>query len=55
MSVWFDTKANGVREDAPAFIAAADSIATDFIDDGNYYYHLVLRDDVGNESKVYNT
>ena len=55
MSVWFDSKAIGDRGDATAFIAANDSITTDFIDDGNYYYHLVLRDDVGNESEVYNT
>lgn len=56
MSVWFDSEANGVRkDDAPDFVTAADSITTDFTTDGNYYYHLVLRDDVGNESKVYNT
>lgn len=55
MSVWFDKKEVGVREDAPAFVAAADSFATAFAADGNYYGHLVLVDDVGNESEVYNT
>lgn len=55
MAVWFDKKEEGVREDAPAFVPAADTFATAFAEDGNYYGHLVLVDDVGNESAVYNT
>ena len=56
MYVWFDDKDAGVREDAPAaFIDAATEITSAFEADGNFYYHLVLVDDVGNESEVYNT
>ena len=56
MYVWFDDKDAGVREDAPAsFIDAATEITSAFETDGNFYYHLVLVDDVGNESEVYNT
>ena len=56
MYVWFDNKDAGVREDAPAaFIDAATEITSAFETDGNFYYHLVLVDDVGNESEVYNT
>ena len=55
MSVWFDSKENGDRADASEFITATDKVDTTFSADGNYYYHVVLRDDVGNESEVYNT
>lgn len=56
MYVWFDDKAAGERADAPAsYIEAADKITSAFAADGNYYYHLILVDDVGNESEVYNT
>ena len=56
MYVWFDDKAAGERADAPAsYIEATDKITSAFAADGNYYYHLVLVDDVGNESEVYNT
>lgn len=56
MYVWFDDKDAGVRGDAPAdFIDAAKEIMSTFEADGNFYYHLVLVDDVGNESEVYNT
>jgi hypothetical protein len=57
MKVWFDAKAEGDKADVAeqAWELAAESKATAFTTDGNYYYHLLLKDDVANESVVYNT
>ncbi len=57
MKVWFDTKAAGDKADVTAqeWELAAQTKITAFTADGNYYYHLLLKDDVANESVVYNT
>ena len=57
MKVWFDTKAKGDKADvaAQAWEVAAESKETAFNTDGTYYYHLLLKDDVANESVVYDT
>lgn len=59
MKVWFDTTAQGTKESAgytsASWEAAATSKKTNFVADGQYYYHVVLMDDVNNESVVYNT
>lgn len=57
MKVWFDTKAEGNKADVEAqdWEVAAESKLTAFTADSNYYYHLLLKDDVANESVVYNT
>lgn len=71
MKVWFDTNATGTKvipdpenpgQTIPdpgyagaSWEAASTTKQTAFIDDGRYYYHLVLMDDVANESEVYNT
>ncbi len=56
MYVWFD------KSDAPADIPAglkpipvATSYKTNFTEAGEYYYHLVLMDDLNNKSKIYST
>ena len=56
MKLWFDTKATGDAADAPdAWIDADTKYETQFTAGGSYYYHMILMDDVGNESEVYNT
>lgn len=58
MKVWFNNKSVGSKEDTEYptnWIAADTSYATTFTTSGAFYYHLVLCDDVGNESVVYNT
>lgn len=59
MKVWFDTTAQGTKDSAgytgASWEVAATSKKTNFIADGQYYYHVVLMDDVNNESVVYNT
>ena len=57
MKVWFDTKVSGDKADVKdqAWEVAAESKETAFNTDGTYYYHLLLKDDVANESVVYNT
>lgn len=60
MKVWFDTTPNGTKESegyqTAAWIAVADTYTTAFNETkGGLYYHLVLMDDVANESEVYNT
>ena len=56
MKLWFDTKAVGDAADAPeAWIDADTKYTTNFTTGGNYYYHMILMDDVGNESEVYST
>ena len=57
MKVWFDTKAIGDKNDVATqdWEVAAESKVTTFTTDSNYYYHLLLKDDVANESVVYNT
>lgn len=59
MKLWFDTKATATKADsgytAASWEAASTSYTTKFTTDGEYYYHLVLMDSVGNESVVYNT
>jgi hypothetical protein len=59
MKVWFDTTAQGTKENegytSASWEAAATSKKTNFVADGQYYYHVVLMDDVNNESVVYNT
>ncbi len=59
MKVWFDTISEGTKEgdgyNQAQWEAVSTTHATNFVNNGNYYYHLVLMDDVGNESNVYNT
>lgn len=59
MKVWFDTKEVGDKADVAGqdWELAATSKETAFTAEGNdnYYYHLLLKDDVANESVVYNT
>ena len=59
MKVWFDTTAQGTKDSAgytsASWEVAATSKKTNFIADGQYYYHVVLMDDVNNESVVYDT
>lgn len=55
--VWFDTEANPNKEGAGytgAEWEAADlAVTSAFNQTGIYYYHLVLMDDVNNESEIY--
>lgn len=54
MQVWYDTAPNTAA--APAgtpWIAAASSHTIGFSADGTYYAHVILMDDVRNQSKVY--
>lgn len=54
MKVWYDTTQN--TSAAPTnipWIAAASSHTIGFSSDGNYYVHVILMDDVRNQSKVY--
>ena len=54
MQVWYDTAPNTAA--APAgtpWIAAASSHTIGFSTDGTYYVHVILMDDVRNQSKVY--
>ena len=54
MQVWYDTAPNTAA--APAgtpWIAAASSHTIGFSTDGTYYAHVILMDDVRNQSKVY--
>ena len=60
MKVWFDKVAVGSKEGEAypsSWELAATSKATAFTaaGDGQYYYHLVLKDDVANESEVFNS
>lgn len=59
MKVWFDNNSTGAKTDSgytsASWEAAATSKMTAFVNDGQYYYHLVLMDSVNNESNVYNT
>lgn len=59
MKVWFNQTAIGTTSDEGytqgSWIAADTTYETEFTNDGTYYYHLVLMDDVANESEVYNT
>ena len=54
MQVWYDAAPNTAA--APAgtpWIAAASSHTIGFSTDGSYYVHVILMDDVRNQSKVY--
>lgn len=60
MKVWFDNTEIGTKDSVgyqeAAWIPAADLYKTTFTEtSGSLYYHLVLMDDVANESEVYNT
>jgi hypothetical protein len=60
MKVWFDQTAEGTKESEgyknATWEAVAESYTTKFTETkGGLYYHLVLMDDVANESEVYNT
>jgi hypothetical protein len=57
MKVWFDTKPSGDKKDVETqdWETAVEFKTTNFSTDGNYYYHLLLKDDVANESVVSNT
>ena len=60
MKVWFDQNPASDKTSAgyvdAAWEAVADSYTTKFIETkGGLYYHLVLMDDVANESEVYHT
>jgi len=56
MYVWFDSSASTSSiPSETTVIPAADSYTTTFSANGNFYYHCVLMDDVGNQSEVYHT
>ena len=59
MKVWFNDTANGTKSDEGYLEGSWEAVnstkLTDFKTDGIYYYHLVLKDSVNNESTVYNT
>lgn len=61
MKVWFDSNssANEIPPDSGAgsvpWILADTSYSKTFSADGNYYAHVVLLDDVGNASPIYNS
>ena len=59
MKVWFDGNPNSTKTSAgytdASWEAAATSKQTAFTTSGTYYYHLVLRDDVNNESAVFHS
>ncbi len=58
MKVWFNETATGTKEDdnyPTSWIPYATSYTTEFSTNGNFYYHVVFMDEVGNESEVYNT
>ena len=59
MKVWFDTFAESGKDSTgyqgAAWEAVATTKLTEFSTNGNYYYHMVLMDDVANESEVYHT
>ena len=59
MKLWFSTSATGSKQDSnyasAAWVAAATSYTTKFTTDGVYYYHMILKDDVGNESAIINS
>lgn len=60
MKVWFDTEAIGTKGEESGYAsasweAAATEKDTSFTTDGSYFYHLVLRDAVANESEVFNS
>lgn len=59
MKVWFDGNPNSDKTSAgyadASWEVAATSKQTAFTTSGTYYYHLVLRDDVNNESGVFHT
>ena len=54
MQVWYDTTQNTLAAPAnTSWIAAADSYNVGFSADGTYYAHVILMDDVRNQSAVY--
>ncbi len=61
IKVWFDTlDSSHVSKSSEGYlnaqwIAPAATKLTEFITDGAYYYHLVVLDNVGNESDIYTT
>lgn len=56
MKVWFDTVAEGDISKAPVdFEPAANEKAIALSSDGTYYAHLILRDEVANDSKIFSS
>lgn len=56
MKVWVDSKSIGLEADAPDdWEIVATSKVTSITEDGVYYAHLILMDDVANKSQVYNS
>lgn len=55
MKVWFNESASATADDAAsvAWEAPAAKKTTAFTAEGTYYYHLLLVDNLGNESEVY--
>ena len=54
MQVWYDTSdKTSVAPTNTPWIAAASSHTVGFSSDGDYYVHVILMDDVRNQSKVY--
>lgn len=55
--LWFDTKSKGSADDKPETPTNIQSVNwnTQFTTDGTYFYHMILIDDVGNKSEVYDT
>lgn len=55
--VWFDKEAAPTKESegylAAQWEAKDLAVKSAFVESGNYYYHLVLMDDVNNESEIY--
>jgi len=57
MRIWFDTTAtpSAIPGSGVELIPAATSYTTKFSTDGTYYYHVVLEDDLGNQSAILST
>lgn len=58
MKVWFNTSAEGSKTDEAyptEWEAVAKEKNTAFVADGTYYYHVVYKDAVANESQVFNS
>ena len=57
--VWFDTKAAGDTSSTnyqnAKWDVASNAVTTQFTTTGTYYYHMILKDSVENESKIFST
>jgi hypothetical protein len=57
--VWFDTKAAGDTSSTnyknAKWDVASNAVTTQFTTTGTYYYHMILKDSVENESNIFST